>query len=82
MLVGKTVVAIAAGAHHSLALCSDGTVAGWGANGNGELGDNSNGDSNAPVAVDVTGVGREDGEGDCRWGSIQPGVVQRRDSGG
>jgi len=32
-LYGKTVVAIsAAGMAHSLALCSDGTVAAWGAN--------------------------------------------------
>ena len=38
---GKTVVAIAAGDHHSLALCSDGTVAAWGANCLGQLGDNT-----------------------------------------
>ena len=30
VLAGKTVVAIAAGGYHSLALCSDGTVAAWG----------------------------------------------------
>ena len=40
-LYGKTVVAIAAGAYHSLALCSDGTVAAWGYNGYGQLGDNT-----------------------------------------
>ena len=58
-LVGKTVVAIAAGGGdldrpHSLALCSDGTVVGWGYNGAGELGDNSGTDSPVPVAVNIT----------------------------
>jgi hypothetical protein len=36
---GKTVVAIAAGASHSVALCSDGSVAAWGWNLYGQLGD-------------------------------------------
>ena len=40
-LYGKTVVAIAAGSSHSLALCSDGTVAAWGYNAYGQLGDNT-----------------------------------------
>ena len=53
-LFGKTVVAIAAGDSHSLALCSDGTVAAWGYNGNGELGNNASADSPVPVAVDNT----------------------------
>ncbi len=52
-LFGKTVVALAAGYSHSLALCSDGTVAAWGANGNGQLGDNSMAQRPAPVAVNV-----------------------------
>ena len=40
-LFGKTVVAVAAGDSHSLALCSDGTVAAWGYNTYGQLGDNA-----------------------------------------
>ncbi len=52
-LFGKTVVAVAAGRLHSLALCSDGTVAAWGSNFNGELGDNSTTQRNVPVAVNV-----------------------------
>ncbi len=54
-LGGKSVIAVAAGAFHSLALCSDGTLAAWGSNGNGRLGDNSTSDSHTPVAVDTTG---------------------------
>jgi len=56
VLVGKTVVSVAAGASHSLALCSDGTVAAWGSNGNGELGNDSTTDSNEPVLVTQSGV--------------------------
>jgi hypothetical protein len=41
VLAGKTVVAIAAGGSHSLALCSDGTVAAWGWNYFGQIGDNT-----------------------------------------
>lgn len=53
-LFGKTVVALAAGAQHSLALCSDGTVAAWGGNGSGQLGDNlQEAFSNVPVAVNA-----------------------------
>jgi alpha-tubulin suppressor-like RCC1 family protein len=51
-LSGKTVVAVAAGRQHSLALCSDGTVAAWGRNLYGQLGDNSTATRLAPVAVD------------------------------
>ena len=36
-----SMVAITAGRHFSLALCSDGTVAGWGDNSSGQLGDNT-----------------------------------------
>ena len=50
-LFGKTVVAIATGGGHNLALCSDGTLAAWGWNGNGQLGDNTMADRSAPVAV-------------------------------
>ena len=57
-LFGKTAVAIAAGAIHSLALCSDGTVTAWGSNGSGQLGDNqvSGGFSLVPVAVNTTSL--------------------------
>jgi alpha-tubulin suppressor-like RCC1 family protein len=54
-LTGKTVVAAAAGGAHSLALCSDGTVAAWGANGSGQLGNNSTTSDSVPVAVSATG---------------------------
>ena len=53
VLFGKTVVAISAGYYHSLALCSDGTVAAWGNNGFGRLGDNSTTNRLLPVAVNT-----------------------------
>ena len=56
VLAGKTVVAVAAGIYHSLALCSDGTLAAWGDNINGQLGNNSSNSSNVPVAVSMSGV--------------------------
>jgi len=52
-LFGKTVVAIAAGGFHNLALCSDGTLVAWGNNVEGALGDNSTTDRLVPVAVNV-----------------------------
>ncbi|HVM49877.1 MAG TPA: hypothetical protein VMU04_17745 [Candidatus Acidoferrum sp.] len=52
-LFGKTVIAISAGTDHSLALCSDGTVAAWGDNAGGFLGDNSTTTRLAPVAVNT-----------------------------
>src|ERR1035437_8986929 len=54
-LYGKTVVAIAAGGFHNLALCSDGTVAAWGSNSYGELGDNQTSQTlrNTPFAVNT-----------------------------
>jgi alpha-tubulin suppressor-like RCC1 family protein len=57
-LVGKTVIAIAAGSSHSLALCADGTVCAWGYNGTGQLGNGSTSTSTStvPVAVSTTGV--------------------------
>ncbi|HEY1083558.1 MAG TPA: choice-of-anchor D domain-containing protein, partial [Prosthecobacter sp.] len=55
-LSGKTVVAVAAGNAHSLALTSDGKVYAWGLNGNGQLGNNTTTESPVPVAVDMTGV--------------------------
>ncbi len=55
-LAGKTIIAVAAGYYYSLALCSDGTVAAWGHNDNGQLGNNSTTDSLVPVAVDQSGA--------------------------
>ena len=55
-LLNKTVVAIAAGFNHSMALCSDGTVAAWGFNSSGQLGNSNNTSSNVPVAVTKTGA--------------------------
>ncbi|MGO8670750.1 MAG: PKD domain-containing protein [Capsulimonadaceae bacterium] len=49
--VPTTVTSIAAGAYHSLALRSDGTVWAWGYNGDGELGNNSTANSSVPVQV-------------------------------
>ena len=56
VLAGKTVVAVAAGYSHSMALCSDGTIATWGYNTNGQLGNNSTANSNIPVAVTTAGT--------------------------
>jgi len=56
-LYGKTVVNIAAVGENSLALCSDGTLAGWGFNSNGELGDNTTTLRPAPVAADRSSLG-------------------------
>ena len=56
VLGGKTMVAVAAGSYHSMALCSDGTVAAWGSNYYGQLGNNSLIDSPVPVIVTRSGV--------------------------
>ena len=56
VLAGKTVIAVAAGNDHSVALCSDGTLAAWGFGSNGELGNNSTVNSSVPVLVDRSGV--------------------------
>lgn len=55
-LLGKSVVALAAGYQHSLALTSDGGIYAWGSNIAGELGTGSTSDSLVPVAVDASGV--------------------------
>lgn len=56
-LSGRVVTAIAAGQHHCLALCSDGTLVAWGANTFGQLGnaDPANADRNVPVLVATAG---------------------------
>lgn len=56
VLAGRSVIATACGANHSLALCADGTLAAWGANSDGQLGDGATGQSLIPVAVDLSGA--------------------------
>ncbi|WP_395740254.1 cadherin-like beta sandwich domain-containing protein [Prosthecobacter sp.] len=52
-LAGKTIVAVATGGSHVLALCSDGTLAAWGNNSGGQLGDGTNTDRSSPVTVNA-----------------------------
>jgi alpha-tubulin suppressor-like RCC1 family protein len=56
ILAGKSVVAIAPGYNHNVALCSDGTLAAWGDGISGQLGNNSTLDSSQPVSVNISGV--------------------------
>jgi hypothetical protein len=56
VLSGKTVTMVSAGSQHSLALCSDGTLAAWGENHAGQLGNQSRTDSHVPIAVSRSGV--------------------------
>ena len=51
--IGVTIINIAAGWTHSLALASDGTVWAWGSNSNGELGNGTNTPSDIPVQVSL-----------------------------
>ena len=53
---GKTIVQVAAGATHSLALATDGTIYAWGKNEYGQLGNDSTINSPVPVAVKTTGT--------------------------
>jgi alpha-tubulin suppressor-like RCC1 family protein len=55
-LAGKTVVAITAGPFHNLALCADGTLAAWGYNNHGQLGDGTTTTRRVPVAVKPVGA--------------------------
>lgn len=60
-LNGKAVRSLAAGVTHALAICTDGTVAAWGANDSGMLGTTAvpvapGSQSNSPVLVDVAGL--------------------------
>ncbi|NWG26902.1 MAG: T9SS type A sorting domain-containing protein [Ignavibacteriaceae bacterium] len=56
VLSGKTIITVAVGAAHNLALSSDGMVYSWGANLYGGLGIGNNIDINVPVAVYTGGV--------------------------
>ena len=56
VLAGKTVVALAGGGNDGLALCTDGTLAAWGYNYYGQLGNNSTTNSSVPVLVVRTGA--------------------------
>jgi hypothetical protein len=49
--VGKTIVSIACGALHTIALDSTGSIHAWGYNGNGGLGDNTFVDKKLPIAI-------------------------------
>ena len=53
---GKTIMQVASNEGTSLALASDSTVYAWGHNNYGQLGDGTNTNSNAPVAVKTTGT--------------------------
>jgi alpha-tubulin suppressor-like RCC1 family protein/serine/threonine protein kinase len=56
VLRGKTVVALAAGLQHTLALSSDGKLYAWGNNMFGQLGDGSTNTSPRPLEVRLTGA--------------------------
>jgi alpha-tubulin suppressor-like RCC1 family protein len=56
VLSGKTLTQIAAGNSHTCALDSSGAAYCWGANGNGQLGNNATARSLVPVAVITSGV--------------------------
>lgn len=55
-LQGKTIIAVAAGESHSVALASDGTLYAWGQNIDGQLGDETQNRRLSPVAVKRTGA--------------------------
>ena len=55
-MAGKSIVNIAAGGYHSIALADDGTVYAWGYNPTGQLGNGATVDSRTPVAVKATGT--------------------------
>ncbi|MGO3702061.1 MAG: RCC1 domain-containing protein [Candidatus Saccharimonadales bacterium] len=50
-LTGKTIVKVAAGYYHSMAIDSDGNTYSWGMNNNGQVGNNSTTNTPTPVAV-------------------------------
>jgi alpha-tubulin suppressor-like RCC1 family protein len=56
VLAGKVVIQVACGDTHTLALCTDGTVAAWGSGGYGQLGYGGTNSTAVPVLVDRSGV--------------------------
>ena len=54
-LTGKTIKSVRAGEEYSLALGSDGTLYGWGFNGNGQLGDGTVTSRTTPVILSSSG---------------------------
>jgi len=56
-LGGRTISKIAAGSHHSLILCSDGTLWAWGYNFYGQLGDGTTTDQLIPVQANLAALG-------------------------
>lgn len=56
VLAGKTVLTLACGYRHSLVVCSDGSMAAWGENLRGQLGNNSTTDGRVPVLVNTVGL--------------------------
>lgn len=59
VLEGKTVVEIAASGNSNLVRCSDGTLAGWGENTFGQLGNGGTTNCSVPTAVSVAGTALE-----------------------
>ena len=55
---GRTAVSISASGMHTCAILDDGSVACWGRNTNGELGDGTTIDRTAPTQTDSLGIGR------------------------
>lgn len=55
-LSGKTIFDLSSGKYHCLALCSDGSVAAWGYNGYGQLGDGSTTNRTSPISVFSAGT--------------------------
>ncbi|NBD24942.1 RCC1 domain-containing protein [Paenibacillus glycinis] len=53
----RSVAAIATGDYHNLAIESDGTLWSWGLNGQGQLGDGTTADRNAPVRIALNQTG-------------------------
>lgn len=56
-LAGKRVIHIAAGVNHNVVITSDGQLVSWGSNYDGQLGDGTLTQRNAPVLVKTAGLG-------------------------